>query len=602
MQVDQYDILSDADALIIIPPFTSLSWPIMGPHLLQACSKAKGHKVKVFYANLVLAATLGEELYRKINEQEFLGDAFFRGIAYDMMAFHKDKLLQNYFQRELIKCQIALKDLIKIQKTIEKWLHDITLEILKHHFKIIGCSTTLGNVTNSICLLKMIKTIDPAIITVLGGAFCYNELAQGVASLSDKIDYIFSGDGEKTFPEWLKAVLENRLPTKRIIIGEKCELEKNPVPDYTDYFEQLKRFLPQHNQEIMILYETSRGCWWGQKNPCTFCGLTGDYQYRYKSPEKVIKDLQYLTHQHSGYRVLMTDCVLSNKYFSSLIPKLPGELPGVKFFYQIKANLSLEQVMLLKKAGITRVQPGIESLSSGLLKKMNKGCLARQNIALLRNCKSLGIEVIWHFLYSVPNEMVEDYQQMLNLIPLINHFDPPTVISRILIVRYSEYVNHPDEYEIKNISPISVYHEILPEWADTDNFAYFYDADYQHFTEDNPIVDCVVQNVIKWKEKKTKKEIPKLKLVRLPGEKYLLIDSRGLLNPLTQDISEKQAMVILLDWPKDSVSSLNQEISWALKYQLMIEIDSWYVTLVTAEADLILEFKNKVGFNNYSLD
>ena len=48
------------DALIIVPPFAALERPALGPHLLQACAKAAGFEVRILYANLLLAAEIGE--------------------------------------------------------------------------------------------------------------------------------------------------------------------------------------------------------------------------------------------------------------------------------------------------------------------------------------------------------------------------------------------------------------------------------------------------------------------------------------------------------------------------------------------------------------
>lgn len=594
MKFDFDGILSDADALIIIPPFDDLKWPSLGAHLLQACSKEKGYGVKVFYSNMALAAIIDEEIFSKIGDTRFLGDAFFSRITYGTKPFYKNEVLLDFFQKFLSNNKFEIKDLIKLEKKIEQWVDAVVSNIIKYRFKIVGCSTTFGHITASVCLLNKIKTMDPSIITVIGGAYCYGELIEGVASLTDKIDYFFSGDSEITFPRFINDVLENQLPVERIIDAEKSDIAENPVPDYTDYFEQSKQFLPESNREIIILYETSRGCWWGQKKPCNFCGLNHDMKYRFKPSKKVIEDLNNLTKRFPGYRVGMADSILPHEYFTSVLPVLSKELLGVEFFYEIKANLNLEQVILLKKAGITRIQPGIESFSSTLLKKMNKGCLARHNIALLRYCRSVDIIPLWNFLYRIPGETYEDYEPMLTIIPFIKHFRPPVDITPIALFKYSQYFNHPERFGIKNIAPIAIYKAFLPEWADITKFAYVFESEFSHcYNEDNQIVREVLSRIEEWRNCWKEKYPPKLKLVRIPNDKLLLIDSRGLENPLTSYVSEKQAMAILLDWPMNNDYFVSEEIKWALKRQLIIELDSWYVSLVTAEPELILEFKKQ---------
>jgi magnesium-protoporphyrin IX monomethyl ester (oxidative) cyclase len=54
------------------------------------------------------------------------------------------------------------------------------------------------------------------------------------------------------------------------------DLDGLPYPTFDDYFAQLrttsfaKRVLPA------LVMETSRGCWWGAKHHCTFCGLNAE--------------------------------------------------------------------------------------------------------------------------------------------------------------------------------------------------------------------------------------------------------------------------------------------------------------------------------------
>ena len=52
------------------------------------------------------------------------------------------------------------------------------------------------------------------------------------------------------------------------------DFAKTGPPDYDDYYAVLAE-LGQTAQGLdrILLYEGSRGCWWGEKHHCTFCGL-----------------------------------------------------------------------------------------------------------------------------------------------------------------------------------------------------------------------------------------------------------------------------------------------------------------------------------------
>ena len=88
-------------------------------------------------------------------------------------------------------------------------------------------------------------------------------------------------------------------------------------------------------------------------------------------------------------------------YFRTLLPRLAGAFPGVTIFFEQRASLSLSQLLALKRAGVTCIQPGIELLSTRF-SLMNKGLLTRQNLLLLRNARTVGIDLIWNLLWDSP--------------------------------------------------------------------------------------------------------------------------------------------------------------------------------------------------------
>ena len=93
-----------------------------------------------------------------------------------------------------------------------------------------------------------------------------------------------------------------------------------------------------------------------------------------------------------------------------MLPRLAAAKLDVEFFWEVKANLTHEQVHLLRNAGVKQVQPGIESFSDRVLKIMRKGVTAFRNVELLKWCKEYGVKPYWNLLYGFPGETVEDYE------------------------------------------------------------------------------------------------------------------------------------------------------------------------------------------------
>ena len=93
----------------------------------------------------------------------------------------------------------------------------------------------------------------------------------------------------------------------------------------------------------------------------------------------------------------------------------------LSLFYETKANLRKDQVALYRAAGLTAIQPGIESLSTPVLKLMRKGVSALQNLQLLKWCSEYGIDAKWNFLAGFPGEAPEWYAGLPELVRKVRH-------------------------------------------------------------------------------------------------------------------------------------------------------------------------------------
>jgi ribosomal peptide maturation radical SAM protein 1 len=148
-------------------------------------------------------------------------------------------------------------------------------------------------------------------------------------------------------------------------------------------------------------------------------------------------------------------------------------------FYETKANLSKEQVQLLRDAGVTTIQPGIESFSTHVLRLMRKGTSAMQNIQLLKWCKEFGIRCNWNIIYGFPGEEIGDYEEMCSLIESLHHLDPPSGWGPVRLDRFSPNFVSAEHTGLCDVRPDRSYRYIydLPDEA-LANLAYYFEHDY----------------------------------------------------------------------------------------------------------------------------
>jgi ribosomal peptide maturation radical SAM protein 1 len=326
------------------------------------------------------------------------------------------------------------------------------------------------------------------------------------------------------------------------------------APDYADFFATLRPLqaagiLPDWLPRYLTM-ETSRGCWWGAKNHCSFCGLNGEgMAFREKPVATVLGELDALEHWGVDH-VFMTDNIMPMRYLRELWPDLAERGPRMKMFYEVKANLTEAQLDTMAMGGIVTIQPGIESLSSDLLKLMRKGVTAHQNIALLRHCRGIGMRVHWGMIYGFPGEEAHHYEAMIGLIPKLAHLHGPTGRNPILIDRYSPYYNDPIGLGIGEIAPFPGYRQLYPPDVGADEVGYHFSGSYTTPLLSDPDLIARLHAVMdEWKLAWRQEKLPALELFDIGATKAVL-DTRPLAHaPLTPLTDDQVALLLELEKP-----------------------------------------------------
>lgn len=614
------------DVLLFPSPIFWGKSPLLSLHLLQGACRRAGITTHVFYPNLLYLIITGVDLHLRIARENYLfvGERLFSAAAFGRSAVvaYIEKFLNSCWLPDHIwkinphmakqvldvlapfRKWIGSADWEQMENLTSRWVKAISQRIANLEYRVMGCSTSPGGLVPAIALLDGIKKLNADVITVLGGALCEGVMAEGVFSLKTGIDYVFSGEGEITFPDFVKQVLSGRLPEQKIIYGEPvADLDTIPIPDYREYFDQLEKLPPSFCPSpdiIEVPYETSRGCWYGK---CPFCGYYGKKNlYREKSLDKVIEALKVLITRHGNYTIFMTDNMMPYRYIDTLLPRILKEISPIGFRYEMKANLTLKQVLSIKNAGAFSIDAGIESLSPSLLRRMWKGVEVRENIALLRYARSVTLELCWFLLFGIPGEEIEEYEEMLHLLPLIHHLPPPYHILPMMIFRFSPYQRFPKKFGISNLRPADVYKDILPSHADLGKMAYYFTGDFGTQAQKNPgTIVALAKEFQAWKRAwaayknvPLKMMLPTLHITRKDEDDYILQDTRGLPGrPERMVLDREQASILLVARPQNSAV----DFQWAVDAKLGVLMDSWYIPLATAEPELLLEFEREYGHN-----
>jgi ribosomal peptide maturation radical SAM protein 1 len=406
-----------------------------------------------------------------------------------------EKHLKKAFRKDIASAQICL------DRALER--------MLAAPYDIIGFSTTFDDqVPAALAMARRLKKVRPEVKVIFGGAACFEEQADGLVASFPEIDVACYTEGESVIVPLVKALRgEGELPSVPGIVYREPgtgtlrhtpspplleNLDALPIPDYSRFiaqYEASERWIELHVPP-RLMFETSRGCWWGQKSLCTFCGLNAEgLGFRSKSPERAYEEMTTLWRTYpTVVHLQAADNIVDMKYLTTLFPRL-AELPKeperpFRCFYEVKSNMKPEQVEVMAAAGVDRVQPGIESFSDDVLKHMRKGCTALGQIQFLKWAQQSKILPMYNIIMRNPGDRVEWYREMIELLPFLTHLPPPVGIVTMHLERFSPYFMSPDEFGITNVRPRPYYKLLYPdEGVDLGRIAYQFDFDHPSHTD-----------------------------------------------------------------------------------------------------------------------
>jgi ribosomal peptide maturation radical SAM protein 1 len=230
----------------------------------------------------------------------------------------------------------------------------------------------------------------------------------------------------------------------------------------------------------------------------------------------VLDELARQARRYRSFRFEAVDNILDLGYLRDLFPALVETGAGYQFFYEVKANLSREQIRLLARAGVTHIQPGLESLSSHVLRLMRKGVTAAQNVNLLRWAQYYGIHVAWNILWGFPGETEQDPAEQAAVVPHLRHLQPPGSADRIWMERFSPLYLDRDRALRRPPEPERSYRHVYPEHVDLDRVAYFFDHEVDGALPDSAYADLRAK-VAEWSAAWQAGKPPVLKYWSAPG-------------------------------------------------------------------------------------
>ncbi|MBI2907727.1 MAG: cobalamin B12-binding domain-containing protein [Chloroflexi bacterium] len=275
------------------------------------------------------------------------------------------------------------------------------------HPDLVGTTGYTTDVPTMQMLLKEVKALDPAIITVVGG---YHASLVPKDFDFEAVDYIVVGEGEITFRELVAALSEGKDTTSIAgliyrVDGHQVEtrvrlplkkMDDHPLPlrHLTDQYRSRYHF---HFWDNPYVVETTRGC----PYRCTFCAVWKFHnkRCRERSPELVIEDLKNVA---SKIVCFVDDNFLQNLPRAERLCELV-EQAGLQARYWIQARADSivrrpDVVERWAKAGLHAALIGFEKIDEKGLQSVHKNSSTKINEEAMEILNANGVDMWGSFI------------------------------------------------------------------------------------------------------------------------------------------------------------------------------------------------------------
>lgn len=317
----------------------------------------------------------------------------------------------------------------KYKSAIESDDHPIWTEAIKEissfYPEVVGISVLTSKVPSAFKIAEICKKIDPQMVVVFGNH--HPTIKPDEILLNENVDFVVRGEGEETFSSLIDN-LDSPSPNYHTIAGlsfrdngaiinnndRACidNLDALPFPA-RDKLLNLETYTPTQLSMVM----TSRGCPYS----CAFCASHNMWgkKVRFRSIENIINEINELKNVYSVKNITFMDdsFTINRKRVKELCMAMIEDHISITWSCLTRVNIISDEIIaLMKKAGCTKVDVGIESGNQRILDLINKGITIEQIRKAAEILKRNKMYWSGFFMFGFPTETENEIFDTINFL------------------------------------------------------------------------------------------------------------------------------------------------------------------------------------------
>ncbi|MCK4539870.1 radical SAM protein [Candidatus Parcubacteria bacterium] len=328
-------------------------------------------------------------------------------------------------------------DIKVIDGPAEKLSKEETIkQIVNFTPELLVVDTSTPSIYSDIKNAEKIKELLPDTFIILVGTHP-SAVPEETLKLSDKIDAVTKGEYDYTIKDLAYCLLNkgNLASVNGVIFQKNKKIIFNPPRDLIENLDDLpfaseiykkhfkiKNYFFAASDYPMVMIITGRGC----PFRCFFCLYPQTFhsrRYRLRSAESVVKEFEYIKNNLPEVKEIgiEDDTFTADQERVIKICKLLIEKKiKLKWYCNVRANLNLETMQWMKKAGCHLLTIGFESGNQKLLNNIKKGITVEQIRQFVKDSKKAKLLVHGCFIIGNPEETKETMNETLALAKELN--------------------------------------------------------------------------------------------------------------------------------------------------------------------------------------
>ena len=311
-------------------------------------------------------------------------------------------------------------DISVAESTINGDITDFADKIINEKPDVVSFSTYIWNLTKTVELCRIIKNNVECKIVLGGPEVAYRQA--DVLRKYDFIDFVLSGEGEWTFPDFLDNINGDLSSVSGLTYRESGEIVTIPEKEYTDTPPSpfTDEFFKNLNGRISYI-ETSRGC----PYRCAFCLSGRCSPLRFFDLEQVKGDILKLANSGTQTvkfvdRTFNANADRANEILLFIKENYGTEIPrNVCFHFEIAGDILRESTLGILSSmpkGAVQLEIGMQSFNEETLRIINRKTDTKK---LIRNIKKLisfdNMHIHIDLIAGLTGENLESFKNSFNI-------------------------------------------------------------------------------------------------------------------------------------------------------------------------------------------